>query len=738
MRIPLDLYRILGIPQQTTEELIEQAYQDRIAQLPRREFSDAAITIRNELLAIAYDTLSDPENRQAYDQQWWGDDIQDNDAIPLSQPEFDCDPRQLIGCLLILLNLGEYELVLEYGEPVVNESPSAITAPECQADYLLCVTLAHWELSREYWQQQHYELAGTASLKAYARLQPDNAFPDLQTTIRQDLYKLRPYRILELLTQPPEASEDTSQQHRQQGLELLQAMIQDRGGIEGDGQDHSGLANDDFLKFIHQLRPYLTIDEQATVFLPETQRPSPIATYLAIHTLIAQGIHRKLPPAVLQAKSLAAQLGNCQDLALENAICGLLLGQTENLSLVLDTIQETKAIAALNADNKGTDDEGDENSDNSNVLLAFYQFTESWLTREILPYFLDLGPDSLSLNAYFDDPFVQDQLDHLLDDTPPLDFPPPPSTSLPSANPETETPMVHSSVAYTDDYHPHAPTTRKGRHQRRSRQELQSGNATHSPGNTATLTPLVPSPDTADAEGEHYFGELTRPEGYGTPPEDPFNPELNDSVLLPFRRRRKKRIKIKPVRFGLFLLCLAGIIGGSAFWLLRGFSPLPALEGEQLNISLNEGSEFIPDTATQNTLLLTQTNFTQAVGQQVLQSWLDQKKVAFGDSHDLAALNAVLAPGLLKQQQYQIKQDIAQNQYRQYEHQFKLLNYEVNPQDPSQATVIARVQETSQRFPTGSTQGIGSPAQDDLTVRYQLVRHQGRWKIAQIRVVTIH
>ena len=204
MRIPLDFYRILGIPQQTTEEFIEQAYQDRLVQLPRREFSDESIAVRNELLAIAYEELSDPEKRQAYDQQWWGEDAsEDNDAHPLTQPELECEPAQLIGVLLILLDLGEYELVLEYGEPVLNNPLGTVGYATCQADYLLCVTLAHWELSRECWQQQHYELAATFSLKAFGRLQQENAFPDLQTTIRQELYKLRPYRILELLTQAP-------------------------------------------------------------------------------------------------------------------------------------------------------------------------------------------------------------------------------------------------------------------------------------------------------------------------------------------------------------------------------------------------------------------------------------------------------------------------------------------------------------------------------------------------------
>jgi len=739
VRIPLDLYRILGIPQQTTEEFIEQAYQDRLVQLPRREFSDEAIAVRNQLLAIAYETLSDPDQRQAYDRQWWGEDATDDEAIPLSQPEFECEPFQLIGVLLILLDLGEYELVLEYGEPALNDPLGTVGDATYQADYLLCVTLAHWELSREWWQQQHYELAAVFSLKAFGRLQQENAFPDLQTTIRQDLYKLRPYRILELLTQTPTSPEnltDTSdgspRQDRQKGLELLRDTIRDRGGIEGSGQDHSGLANDDFLKFIHQLRPHLTLDEQAAVFLPESRRPSRIASYLAIHTLIAQGIRDKFPRCVVEAKSLIAQLTNCQDLALENAVCDLLLGQTENLSGALDQVQESKAIATMDAEAEFA---GEDNDDDSDVLLAFYGFTETWLAQEILPYFQGLTPDSLSLSPYFDDLSVQNQLENLLpDDSPPLDFFSP-SHSLPSPDPEPETPMVHSSAAYADDYQPHPPAKRRGHGQRRSINHFRAANTNQSQGTTATLTPPAYTNGNGEIVEGNYHGTTVSPENYTDLAADAV---MGASVPTAKRRRRKKRVKIDPIRFGVFLLCLAGVIGGSAFLIFRGMSPLGSLEAEQLDLSLNNASEFIPDESTQKTLLLSQGNFTQAVGQQVLQTWLDQKKLAFGEKQDLGALNTILVPNLLKQQQSRIQQDAAQNRYRQYEHQLKILNYTVNPRDPNQATVTARVQEITQFFPRGSTQAKGSPEKDDLTIRYQLVRQQGVWKIAQIQVVTVH
>ena len=71
MRIPLDYYRILGIPLQVTEEQISQSYQDRLVQLPRREYSEVAIASRKELLDRAYSVLSDAEQRAEYNQKWW-------------------------------------------------------------------------------------------------------------------------------------------------------------------------------------------------------------------------------------------------------------------------------------------------------------------------------------------------------------------------------------------------------------------------------------------------------------------------------------------------------------------------------------------------------------------------------------------------------------------------------------------------------------------------------------------
>ncbi|MEM4177913.1 MAG: DnaJ domain-containing protein, partial [Nitrososphaeria archaeon] len=66
MEVPLDYYRILGIPLEAEPELIEQAYEDRSVQLPHQDYSIIAQTSRKNLLKIAYDTLSNPQSRLQY------------------------------------------------------------------------------------------------------------------------------------------------------------------------------------------------------------------------------------------------------------------------------------------------------------------------------------------------------------------------------------------------------------------------------------------------------------------------------------------------------------------------------------------------------------------------------------------------------------------------------------------------------------------------------------------------
>jgi hypothetical protein len=389
VRIPLDYYRVLGIPLQIAEDQISQAYQDRLIQLPRREYSEAAITSRNQLLQDAYRVLGDANQRQAYVQRWWGlseandlasqsgdletINVEENteaeeqetigpllaesltvsvaDELGDQNPSLEIPPEQLVGALLILQELGEYELVLQFAESALYQAIDPLILLETRADLVLTAALSYLELSREQWQMENYEESANRGIKGLAWLQQEDLFPTVQTEIRNELFKLRPYRILELLT-----LEDIDSLERQKGLQLLRDMIHDRFGIEGKGNDRSGLGVDDFLQFIQQLRSYLTVEEQEHLFLSEVDRPSVVASYLAVYALMAKAIAVKQPASLGQCRTLLVQMKNRQDVALEAAICALLLGQTEEALSALTQSRDQKAIAFIQEQSQGSPD----------------------------------------------------------------------------------------------------------------------------------------------------------------------------------------------------------------------------------------------------------------------------------------------------------------------------------------------------------------------------------------------
>ncbi|MDD1438506.1 J domain-containing protein, partial [Dolichospermum sp. ST_sed10] len=371
MRIPLDYYRILGLPLAASEEQLRQAYSDRIVQLPRREYSTTSISSRKRLIEEAYMVLLDTEKRKVYDQLYLANvytpnktadpvppetlvdnNSKDQDAQSLS---IEITPEGFVGSLLILQELGEYELVLKLGRPYLVSKPSPVSLktghrvnhieiPENSdlPDIILTVSLACLELGREEWQQGHYENAAVSLETGEELLAREGLFSSVRAEMAADIYKLRPYRILELLALP-----QTQIPKRRQGLELLQSILEDRGGIDGTGNDQSGLNIDDFLRFIQQIRHYLTVSEQHKLFELESKRPSAVATYLAVYSLIARGFAQRQPALIRQAKQMLMQLAKRQDVHLEQSLCALLMGQTEEATRVLELSQEYEALAFI-------------------------------------------------------------------------------------------------------------------------------------------------------------------------------------------------------------------------------------------------------------------------------------------------------------------------------------------------------------------------------------------------------
>lgn len=397
MQIPLDFYRILGVPHRATLEQLQQAFDDRLQQLPRQEYSNAAIAARKQILEEAFVMLADPQKRQAYDEKISAQDGLLTEGAGL---ELDMPDKKLAGVLLVLQEMGAYPQILEIGNAYLERPIDLAKLPQSasalEEDVVLAMALANLELGREQWQQSQFEVAGASLQTGLTLLEREQRFPSVQAEIRGDLFKLRPYRILEAL-------DDEESEQRQKGLVLLQAMLDDRDGIDGNQDDQSGLSVNDFLRFVQQLREYLTVEEQQTLFEREAARPSAVASYLAVYALIARGVSEGTPTLIQRAKSLLTQLGDRQDVAVEVGMCWLLLGQPSAAHQSIQLSQDQDSLAFMKQYSEGAPD----------LIPGLYLYTENWLQQEVYPYFRDLLNSKVSLQRYFDDPKIQQILSNI-------------------------------------------------------------------------------------------------------------------------------------------------------------------------------------------------------------------------------------------------------------------------------------------------------------------------------------
>jgi hypothetical protein len=781
VRIPLDYYRILGLPIQATAEQLRQAHRDRTLQLPRREYSDAAIASRKKLFDEAFAVLSDPEQRQLYDAGFLarayelepepesGNGLAGSKAsgrVAASEsgndphtPSIDVQDDQLVGALLVLQDLGEYELVLRLGRPYLTGGSASLKQGQFGdpsiifSDIVLTVALACMELGREQWQQRQYENASEALETGQQLLLREGLFAEVRGEIQADLYKLRPYRVLELLALP---EDQIAMRH--QGMQLLQDMLQERDGIDGAGDDQSGLNIDDFLRFIQQLRGYLTAAEQQVLFEQEAQRPSPVATYLSVYALLARGFAERQPALVRRAKLMLTRLSSRQDVHLEQAVCALLLGQTENASQALERSQDYGPIAFIREHSQGSPD----------LLPGLCLYGERWLQDEVFPHFRDLMPQQASLKDYFADQQVQSYLEE-----------------LPEEGDDTTTAWALSSASASAKGEARGGSPNRGRVERPATASPLAAGASgrarpvsvQSSGNVAEDSSVMAERSLEQDTSHEYLIHTARahiaarmgtavsddriptegapmpiaervPQAVGSGTVTTARPltdrPASDRVRSGDRshsngdgrgkaavRRRGDRPAAKtklaallpwllPLGLTVAIITL-GFIAGS---LWRRVSTKPVPQEEQLDLRLDRPLFTLPTptTATAATGVL-----TTAVAEKVLQTWFSAKADAMGPDYKLEPLANILEGSKLAEWQGAAAEAKRNNQYRKYEHTVTVKSVELNQADPDQANVLADVTEATEYYE--ADQRDKAETSPNLRINYSLVRKDGVWRI---------
>ena len=741
MRIPLDYYRILGLPLAASSEQLRQAYNDRIVQLPRREYSIAATTSRKQLVEEAYVVLSNPLERKEYDRVYLasaytqnGTDVavavenrvarHSNSNSDTQNPTIDVNEDELVGALLILQELGEYEQVLKLGRPHLvnrNKTDNESFASE-RPDVVLTVALACLELGREQWQQGNYENAAISLETGEELLGKEGMFPNVRVEIQADLNRLRPYRILELVALPLDHAAE-----RKQGLQLLQQVLEERGGIDGSLNDESGLNVDDFLRFVQQLRHHLTVAEQHHLFESESKRPSAVATYLAVYALIARGFTQRQPALIRQAKQMLLRLGKRQDVHLEQSLCALLLGQTEEATKALELSQEYEALAFIREHSQSSPD----------LLPGLCLYGERWLQNEVFPHFRDLEDQVASLKEYFADPDVQAYLEVLPSDAENVDADWRTST-LKSPNGTSNT---------TSSNYNNSTVTARPNYRNRVTEIPKSAPANY---NIST--------DNYDTRFNHEAPVTSRPQPNGRVPKNHNSQIATSTVRAPKSKRRrhqpsgsvknipKPNQRVAPRRrqsrnksASLLLKVLASVAGVLLFWLLISTTfgwlkniliPGPALQGKQLAIEINEPPVAIPTPGSQPQY--PEGDLTKESATQVVQSWLSAKSTSLGSKHDIDSLNQILTGSALSYWRGIALQVKSSNKYRQYEHTVSNVSVKPDANNKNHATVEATVVESTTYYENGEKK---EPEKDKVRVRYEVVRVENGWRIRDIALV---
>jgi curved DNA-binding protein CbpA len=505
VRIPLDYYQILGIPESNLSEL-EQAYEDRLRQLPRQGYSDAAIDSRKQLISFAYQVLSDPQRRSTYESaqtpQTSGSSqklaVSSTDPSPLRQsPDLEIDPEHFLGGLLILFEQGKYEeinsICMSYignngrssnsgslhplapmdSSDNLGSAQNQSTDPFAQAklsrtassgnviplkpDIVLTMVFSLLEMGEQEWKQANYEVAGSHLDAARKILVQEDLFPHIQGQIERRLGRLRPYRIAHLVSLPLDRHEQ-----RLQGIQFLEELLETACKSELDCQERFGLNGERTIQFIHETLPHLTAGEQSNLFshlardpheleLPRGDAAVPskgnvddlqldpssyldpqerlrqqdnrnlgntpaeslnvmqlACTYLHIYALIAQGFAYRNPQLIYRSQQiLRHRLSFRHNVTIEKAICALLLGQTEEADRLLSEMSESPTLIGIRQQSQGL----------PNLMRGLCWHVESWLKGEVFPCFRDLETSDSSLETYFDNPDVQEFLEHLPLDT---------------------------------------------------------------------------------------------------------------------------------------------------------------------------------------------------------------------------------------------------------------------------------------------------------------------------------
>ena len=382
LELPLDHFRLLGVNPSATPEQLLNTLQQRLDRPPASGFTQEALGAREELLRASTDLLLDADRRHRYE-CLLTEQSGDGDGTVL--PALEISSNLEVGGLLLVFESGQPADAFEGARRALQPPQAPALGSGREADLALLALLACKAASQERIQRRLFEPAAQMLLQGIQLLQRTGQQPVQRQGLENELVALQPYRILDLL-----ARDLSDGEARAQGLALLEDLVDRNGGLDGDASPE--LPPEAFQAFIKQIRCYLTLQEQITLFEQNAARGSVAGRFLGAYALTASGFAQRKPERIDQALGQLQVLGDAGFDA-ELACMHLLLGRTERAEALFRCGDDPKLQQWLQQ--QGGD-----------PLAALCAYCTDWLQRQVLPGYRDLDA-SVDLEAYYADRDVQ-------------------------------------------------------------------------------------------------------------------------------------------------------------------------------------------------------------------------------------------------------------------------------------------------------------------------------------------
>jgi hypothetical protein len=381
LELPIDHFRLLGVSATTDSETVLRTLQQRLDRAPDQGFTHDTLQARAELLQASAELLSNEERRHAYERELTA--IADNGEGSIAALEIP--PSREVGGLLLLMEAGQAQEAFDAASRGLQPPQAPALGSSREADLTLLAGLACKAAASDFRNQRRFEAAARTLQQGLQLLQRMGQLPEQRRQLEHELKGLLPYRVLDLISRDLSAIAP-----RQEGITLLEQLVQQRGGLEGELDPDFPQA--EFQPFFKQIRQFLTVQEQVDLFSRWADTGSATADFLASFALTAAGFVQRKPEriqAAFQRLQAAGQPGTDVFLACQQ----LLLGQVEQAQALFD--------AGADAELRQWAHE-----QSNDPLARLCAYCRDWLSREVLPGFRDIEAD-VDLEAWFADRDVQ-------------------------------------------------------------------------------------------------------------------------------------------------------------------------------------------------------------------------------------------------------------------------------------------------------------------------------------------